>query len=113
MLSRRTCLKSVGGGIAALATGVPGIAGAAETKPQVAASKLAMPGLYRGRVVAVQSDRAIAAGVYQPETIREMLRRGMRELTGAPDWVEAWKQFVQPGDVVGLKLNPVGQPHVI
>ena len=35
------------------------------------------------------------------------------ELTGAPDWVEAWRQFVQPGDVVGLKLNPVGAPHII
>ena len=113
MLSRRTCLKSVGGGIAALAAGVPGIAGAAETKSQAAPSKLAMPGLYRGRVVAVQSDHAITSGVYQPETIREMLHRGMRELTGAPDWAEAWKQFVEPGDVVGLKLNPVGQPHVI
>jgi hypothetical protein len=35
-----------------------------------------------------------------------MMRRGMTGLTGAADWVDAWKQFVQPGDVVGLKLNP-------
>ena len=41
-----------------------------------------------------------------------MMRRGMEELTGG-GWVEAWRQFVQPGDVVGIKVNPVGQPHVI
>ncbi|HTE17683.1 MAG TPA: DUF362 domain-containing protein [Armatimonadota bacterium] len=114
MLSRRTCLKSVGGGIAALATGgVSGVGEAAETKSKATPSKLAIPGLYRGRVVKVQGDASIEKGVYRPETIRAMLRRGMTGLTGAADWVEAWKQFVEPGDVVGLKLNPVGAPHVI
>ena len=41
------------------------------------------------------------------------MRKGMVELTGAPDWVAAWRQFFEPGDVVGIKLNPVGQPEVI
>jgi uncharacterized protein (DUF362 family) len=113
MVSRRTWLQAMGGGIAALAAGVPEGGEAAEIKSKTSASKLALPGLYRGRVVAVQSDASISKGVYHPETIRAMLRRGMRELTGAPDWVAAWKQFVGPGDRVGLKLNPVGQPHVI
>jgi len=125
MLSRRSCLKSVGGGIAALAAGAPEIGEAAEPKGKPASkskaepkakatpSKLAIPGLYRGRVAAVHGDRSIEKGVYHPETIRTMMRRGMIELTGADDWVEAWKQFVGRGDVVGLKLNPVGMPHVI
>jgi uncharacterized protein (DUF362 family) len=42
-----------------------------------------------------------------------MIRRGMAELTGGAPWVEAWRQFVRPGDVVGIKVNPVGEPHVI
>jgi uncharacterized protein (DUF362 family) len=37
----------------------------------------------------------------------------MLELTHAGNWADAWRVFVQPGDVVGVKLNPVGQPHVI
>jgi uncharacterized protein (DUF362 family) len=32
------------------------------------------------------------------------------ELTGAPSLVDAWRVFVEPGDVVGIKLNPVGRP---
>ena len=34
----------------------------------------------------------------------------MMELTGATDAVEAWKSFFEPGDVVGVKMNPVGNP---
>lgn len=111
MLSRRTCLKSLGG--AAALAALPDLARAAETKSRAPLSRLSIPGLYRGRVVAVHGEASIAGGVYHPETIRAMLRRGMTELTGAKDWVEAWKQFVQPGERIGLKLNPVGQPHVI
>lgn len=113
MLSRRACLTSVGGGIVVLAAGAPKPGEAAETKSKAAPSKLAIPGLYRGRVVRVRAEKSIEKGVYHPETIQAMMRRGMSGLTGAADWVDAWKQFVQPGDVVGLKLNPVGMPHVI
>jgi hypothetical protein len=31
-------------------------------------------------------------------------------LTGADDAVEAWRTFFEPGDVVGIKMNPVGNP---
>ena len=34
----------------------------------------------------------------------------MKELTGADDAVEAWRPFFEPGDVVGIKMNPVGNP---
>jgi hypothetical protein len=32
------------------------------------------------------------------------------ELTGATDAVQAWRSFFEPGDVVGVKMNPVGNP---
>ncbi len=35
----------------------------------------------------------------------------MKELTGATDAVEAWKHFFEPGDVVGIKVVPNGQPE--
>jgi uncharacterized protein (DUF362 family) len=89
------------------------LAFSAQTSSKAERTRLSMPGLYRGRVVAVEHPGSIVGGAYQAEPIRAMMRRGMAELTGAPDWASAWKQFVEPGDVVGIKVNPVGAPHVI
>lgn len=76
-------------------------------------TKWSMPGLFRGRVVEVEHSGSIIQGAFQREAVRQMLRSGMQELTGAPDWVQAWRMFFQPGEVVGLKLNPVSRPYVI
>jgi uncharacterized protein (DUF362 family) len=75
--------------------------------------RLGIPGPYRGRVVEVRHRGSVVSGVYQAEPIRAMMRRGMTALTGAKDWAEAWRVFFEPGDVVGIKVNPVGAPHVI
>ena len=55
MASRREYLKAVGKGLAAavIAEGAKPFTLAARTESKAEASKLAMPGLYRGRVVAV------------------------------------------------------------
>ena len=52
----------------------------------------------------------IKDGVKNREAIKETVARGMKELTGADDAVEAWRTFFEPGDVVGIKMNPVGNP---
>lgn len=100
-----------------LQTAAAGFAAALSATAQVSSktdrSKLAMPGLYRGRVVAVEHRGSIVDGKFQAEPIREMMRRGMVNLTGADGWTEAWRAFFEPADVVGIKVNPVGQPHVI
>jgi uncharacterized protein (DUF362 family) len=75
--------------------------------------KLGIPGPYPGRVVAVQHPGSIVADQYQREAVRDMMNRGMMALTGAETPAAAWRVFFSPGDVVGIKLNPVGQPHVI
>jgi uncharacterized protein (DUF362 family) len=64
-------------------------------------------------VVSVEHPGSIVSGQYQAGPVREMLRKGMTTLTGADGWVDAWRVFFQKGDVVGIKLNPVGRPHVI
>ncbi|MGD0696988.1 MAG: DUF362 domain-containing protein [Terriglobia bacterium] len=112
--SRRECLKAVSGGVAAAvaAGGAKALAFVARSESKADASRLAMPGLYRGRVIAVHSPAVLVSGQYQAEAVGEMMRRGMKELTGADDWRDAWRQFFEPGDVVGIKLNPVGQPLV-
>ncbi len=114
MTTRRDYLKAIGKGLAAavVAEGAKPFALAARTESKAEAGKLAMPGLYRGRVVAVEDPAVLVSGHYQAEAVRQMMRRGMMELTGADGWVDAWRRFFEPGDVVGIKLNPVGQPLV-
>ena len=74
---------------------------------------LGIPGPFPGRVVEIVHPGSIVAGQYNREAVRAMMRKGIVELTGAPSWQEAWGVFFQPGDVVGVKLNPVGRPSVM
>src|SRR5438270_9230955 len=76
--------------------------GAPETR------KLGMPGPYPGRVIAVEHSGCIVSGTYQPQPVQQMVQRGMTELTGAPTWQDAWRSMFQKGDVVGIKVSPVG-----
>ncbi|HKS97661.1 MAG TPA: DUF362 domain-containing protein [Terriglobia bacterium] len=113
-LTRRECLKAVGGGTLAMAAGgAKALARAARTESKSVGSHLGMPGLYKGRVVAVQDPGVLVSGHYQTEAVGRMMRAGMKELTGADGWADAWRQFFEPGDVVGIKVNPVGRPLVI
>ncbi|HXJ94480.1 MAG TPA: DUF362 domain-containing protein [Terriglobia bacterium] len=112
--TRRGCLSAIGGGALSIAAGgAKGLALAARTESKTERSPLGMPGLYRGRVVAVQNPGVLVSGQYQADVVQRMMRRGMQELTGADGWADAWRQFVEPGDVVGIKVNPVGRPYVI
>jgi len=86
---------------------------AQSTSSRSTASKLTAPGPFRGRVVEVAHPGSIINGAYQREACDQMIRKGMMELTGAPDHIAAWRMFVQPGQVIGIKLNPVGRPNVI
>lgn len=89
------------------------VAKASSTSSSVPATKWSTPGLFRGRVVEVEHGGSIVAGVYQREPVRDMIRKGMMELTGAPDWQSAFRMFFTKGEVVGLKLNPVSRPYVM
>src|SRR5713226_2296715 len=106
MSTRRNCLR-------ALTTSLAAAQLPAQVSSKADATKLAMPGLYRGRVIAVRNQASIVSGQFQREPIRQMIRTGMASLTGTDGGTDAWRQFFEPGDVVGIKVNPVGQPHVI
>jgi hypothetical protein len=69
----------------------------------------AMPGPYPGRVIEVQHRDAVKPDQHiNAEAVQRMMERGMCELTGADAAPEAWRRFFGPGDVVGIKVNPVG-----
>jgi Domain of unknown function (DUF362) len=74
-----------------------------------------MPGPFPGRVVKVSSDRCVdtSTGQANDDVVREMMARGMRELTGAANTRDAWRRFFDPSDVVGIKVNCGGYPYCI
>ncbi len=71
---------------------------------------LGIPGPFPGRVIEVKHPRMITNGVKDRASIKQAVDRGMKELVGADDAVGAWRRFFEPGDVVGIKMNPVGNP---
>jgi hypothetical protein len=71
-----------------------------------------MPGRYPGRVLEVRHPEAVSRfNVVNRDAVEAMVDRGMAELTGADprDVAAAWGAFFQKGDVVGIKVNPVGR----
>jgi hypothetical protein len=75
--------------------------------------KLGIPGPYPGRVIEVNHKDACKGSQRNEPVIKQMIDRGMRELVGAPEGADAWRSFFSPGDRVGIKVNPVGQPHSV
>jgi uncharacterized protein (DUF362 family) len=74
---------------------------------------LGIPGLYPGRVVEVRHADSVRDGVPNLEVVRRMVGSGIAGLTGVAEPVEAWRSLFEPGDVVGIKVNPVGSPNAI
>jgi uncharacterized protein (DUF362 family) len=66
-----------------------------------------MPGRFPGKVVWSQDDKSVANNVPETKALERMLQRSMLALTGASTVEDAWGMFVQPGKVIGLKVNPV------
>lgn len=80
-------------------------------KPQ---GRLGMPGPYVGQVADVHH-----AKVVDPETehidaelVRLMVDKAMLLLTGDKDVRDAWRRFIVPSDVVGIKTNCSGAPQI-
>ncbi|MDP3436317.1 MAG: DUF362 domain-containing protein [Bacteroidales bacterium] len=69
--------------------------------------KESMPGLYPGRVIKVEDQKSVIDGKPQEEAAYRMLSEAMLLLTGEKKLKKAWRQFVGPKDIIGLKVNPV------
>ncbi|MBV6430512.1 MAG: hypothetical protein IANPNBLG_00625 [Bryobacteraceae bacterium] len=68
-----------------------------------------------GQVVRVHAANSINenTGEADPAVVREMMSRGLTSLTGDKDPRDAWRRFVQPSDVVGVKVNASGAPKIM
>ncbi|PKO99750.1 MAG: hypothetical protein CVU13_04280 [Bacteroidetes bacterium HGW-Bacteroidetes-8] len=69
--------------------------------------KDSMPGLYPGKVIRVMDEKSVIDGKPQEEAAYRMLSEAMLSLTGEKKLKKAWRQFVGPKDIIGLKVNPV------
>jgi hypothetical protein len=119
-LSRRSFLLGAGAGLLAGApAGYFGLRKLLEQSPpavatasKVAPASYAMPGPFPGRVIEVHDPHAVSERhVIDRAAVRGMMDRGMCALTGADHPHEAWERLFGPGDVVGIKVNPVGARH--
>lgn len=80
--------------------------------PTLAPTGDGMPGRYPGRVIEVHHPDAVSPDYeIHPSAVECMIDRGMAMLTGADpgDVRGAWGQFFEKGQVVGIKVNPVGR----
>jgi hypothetical protein len=74
-----------------------------------------MPGPFPGRVVAVRAARSVdpATSAANADVVGEMMARGICALTGEKTPLAAWRRFIEPSDVVGIKVNCGGHPWVV
>jgi uncharacterized protein (DUF362 family) len=78
----------------------------AQISSQAPVTRFSMPGLYPGRVSGVYNPSMLADGKVQAAAVHASIRKGMANLTGTDGGEKAWKKLFEPGDVVGIKLNP-------
>src|SRR2546421_3553788 len=78
--------------------------------PQAKHSPLGMPGLFPGRVVELSDPKSIVRNRVSQPVVGRMIEQGMKELTGERSLRAAWARFIEPTDVVGIKINPSGAP---
>jgi uncharacterized protein (DUF362 family) len=74
--------------------------------PRVATS---LPGKYPGRVVRVKTGANPVGQKIDGARVRREIEAGMAELTGEKNMAKAWGRFVGPQDIVGIKVNPIGE----
>src|SRR5260370_27506680 len=114
---KRTCIGSTG----LLVGGLPALGSDEVILPQpppidvheaplAKKSPLGMPGLFPGRVVEISDQRSIVTNRVSQPIVHEMLERGLKELTGESSAQAAMAKFIEPKDVVGIKINPSGAP---
>lgn len=118
-LNRRKFFTMLGAGSAALATKPLSMfasgSSTVQDKPatniadaaKVARTDGSMPGKYPGRVIHVKNAVAVVQGEPVEQEAYLMIKKAMLELTGQTELDKAWKTFVNPGERIGLKVNPV------
>lgn len=108
-VTRRQLLKGAGLGALSLAAGVAG-GGTLWARADEGADNKARA-RWPGRVIEVSKPGSIVGSKPVAAAVGEMLEAGLLRLTGEADLTEAWRLFVGPEDVVGIKVDCSGGPQ--
>jgi uncharacterized protein (DUF362 family) len=65
----------------------------------------AIPGPWPGKVCEVSSPEVFSNKQIDQQSVKAMLEKGLKELTGKNSLAEAWSVFIKPDDTVGIKIN--------
>lgn len=118
-LSRRKFVTILGAGSALIAAIPPAVNASELTQPRpkpatnisdaakTPGKPSSMPGIYPGKVIGVKHTGAVIDNEPVETVAYIMLQRAMLELTGEQNLNKAWRIFVNPGEKIGLKVNPV------
>lgn len=90
-------------------------AGEGDPKYRIVSSYKPVPRYdHPGHVVRVSSTASIdeSTAKADPAVVREMMNRGLTRFTGDKDPRDSWRRFIQPHDVVGIKVNCSGAPKI-
>jgi uncharacterized protein (DUF362 family) len=66
-----------------------------------------LPGKYPSRVAQATHEKSVVNNAPDPAAVEKMITHALLSLTGASSITAAWREFVAPEDIVGLKVNPV------
>jgi hypothetical protein len=66
-----------------------------------------MPGAFPGHVVQAVNEKAAGGTSFDLDVLEAMLGKSMLALTGLSSIPAAWKKFVRPDQIIGIKVNPV------
>lgn len=101
----RTAKGAIGSGLA-LGTLVQGNESSYGQEGQLPLNESAVQDLTP--VVEVIDDTVWDGESLNGQIVGEMLSRAMIKLTGLNSVKEAWREFVLPHDIIGIKVNPIG-----
>lgn len=99
--------------LAGLATLSGGQIGASDVSEGGNLTDGGFPGKFPGRVVGVHHPGSCPGGTPDADAVNRMVDKGITTLTRIDDPAEAWRSMFERGDVVGIKVNPVGAPLAI
>lgn len=111
-VSRRRFLRQASKGIVGMGLA---LGGATAATKEAFAQLGRQPGAPPGEIieeeltplVEARSEKVWNGDILDEQVVSEMIDRAMMKLTGLDSAKEAWKDFVLPTDIVGIKINPL------
>jgi hypothetical protein len=78
---------------------------------KVATGQHALPGPFPGKVIEVRDKKSLVDDKPDAKVVSAMFERGIRGLTSL-DMKQSYRLLFDEGDVIGIKVNPVGAPLI-